>query len=301
VISVDEIRSAINNPNLAIQELNRGYYTSFNRRKYNKKGIKIMDENWDNLIILDGCRLDVFKEYADLPGETDSKISRGSSTVEFLRGNLSGESFSDTVYITANPQYYKHDFNSSFHYVENVWKEDGWDEEFGTVLPEAMKKYTLGANKEYPNKRIIAHFMQPHYPFVNSGFDDDKGHLTGDKKSNIWLKLAKGESSLSRSEVWAAYISNLELVLPTVEELIEIFDGKTIVTSDHGNLVGEEIGPIPTVGWGHPSGLYVNKLVQVPWHIYEQGEKEIIPGDISTVEQIDENKVRDRLENLGYI
>lgn len=301
MISASRVRSAIKYPNLAIQELNRYYYTRLKRWDYNQEGVEIMDESWDNLILLDGCRLDMFTEYSTLPGETHSRISRGSSTVEFLRGNLSGGSFSDVVYVTANPQYYKHNFNSTFHRVVNVWKEDGWDNNYGTVLPETMKEYAFEMSEKYPNKRIIVHFMQPHYPFIDSGLEEDKGHLTGEEDVNIWVKLAKGKSSLSRSEVWSAYVNNLELTLPIVREILENFDGTTVVTSDHGNLVGDRIGPIPTDGWGHPAGLYVDELVQVPWHVHKQGEREIIKGDISTSEEIDEKKVEDRLQDLGYI
>jgi len=65
------------------------------------RGEYVMKKDWDNLIILDACRYDLFVEVSGL--KPDYIISRGSCTAEFLRENFQGNKFMDTIYITANP------------------------------------------------------------------------------------------------------------------------------------------------------------------------------------------------------
>ena len=61
-------------------------------------GIKIMEEKWDYLIVLDACRYDYFKEYNNiLEGHLEKKLSCASCTYEWLEKNFSGKYFSDTV------------------------------------------------------------------------------------------------------------------------------------------------------------------------------------------------------------
>ena len=61
------------------------------------------------------------------------------------------------------------------------------------------------------------------------------------------------------------------IVLSHIKELISIFSGSTIVTSDHGNLFGERPHILyPFREYGHPRGLYVDELVLVPWLIVNE-------------------------------
>jgi hypothetical protein len=62
-----------------------------------------------------------------------------------------------------------------------------------------------------------------------------------------------------------AYRSNLDLVFPIVETLLSIFKGKTIVTSDHGQACSERATPLKIPIYGHPNGVHIPTLVEVPW------------------------------------
>jgi len=62
---------------------------------------------------------------------------------------------------------------------------------------------------------------------------------------SVWMELMTGNSEMSKQEVWEAYIENLHVVLPHVEDLMTSLEGKTVVSSDHGNMVGERARPIP--------------------------------------------------------
>jgi hypothetical protein len=78
--------------------------------------------------------------------------------------------------------------------------------------------------------------------------------------------------------------------------------GKTVVTSDHGNYVGERASPIPIQEYGHPRGLYDDPVVRVPWLENTCGSRRKIvkgPREV-TAENIKSETVINRLQDLGY-
>lgn len=304
--SLSQLRRGFDSPNLFFRELNRLYHRRLNRRRYNTDGVDVFEEDWDTLVVLDACRYDVFSEYNTLPGRLGTRHSRGSSTTEFLLGNFGGKTLHDTVYVTANPQYRRNRemIGSELHAVIDVWAEDGWDEEEGTVLPETVTEYAQRAAEQYPKKRLVVHYMQPHYPFVGSDTEFDKGQLDGRRtdRRNVWNQLMEGDISLDRATVWELYVANLERALPHVETLLDALDGLTVVTADHGNMVGERAFPFPIREWGHPRGTYTKQLVRVPWLVHDDGpRRDIVAGQPEpTSEDVEEETVADRLKHLGY-
>lgn len=240
-------------------------------------GDDVMTEDWDQLVILDGCRYDTFDEHNTLSGTLSTRTSHGAQTPEFLRRNFGGTSYPDTVYVTANPihrvpEWCDVDLDSVFHAVVDVWA-DQWDEEFGTVTPEAMVDATRRVYERYPERRLITHLVQPHYPFIGPiGRDLDHSGLNGKRRAEdrdatdertVWE--AAREGTLAVEQVRAAYEENLRLTLPHVRELLAEFDGRTVVTSDHGNHFGEFATPFPVRLYGHPEGIRTPELITVPW------------------------------------
>ena len=298
------LRRAINNPVLFLRHTNRLYHRRLGQRGYNTDGVNVFDEDWDNLLILDACRYDMFARCTELPGQLERRESNGSATTEFLRANLDGRDLRDTVYVTANPQLYRNrdSIDVTFHDVIQVWQEEGWDDKHGTVLPETVTEYATRAAREYPDKRLMVHYMQPHYPFIGSETDFDMGHLTGARQENVWNQLLLGTLDAESDDIWCIYEANLERALPHVRTLMENLDGKTVVTADHGNMVGERASPLPIREWGHPRGIYTEELVQVPWLIYTDGSRREIRSEDPDArdEGVDEDVVTDRLRNLGY-
>jgi hypothetical protein len=92
MITREKVKRAIRNPKLIVRQLNRVYH-----RKGNEKEIGVFSEDWDNLIILDACRYDTLPKLNHFSEDVEKKISRGSSTIEFLRGSISRRSFPDNV------------------------------------------------------------------------------------------------------------------------------------------------------------------------------------------------------------
>jgi hypothetical protein len=155
----------------------------------------------------------------------------------------------------------------------------------------------------------VVHYIQPHYPFIGSGTDFDKRHLAASDADgnengaeNVWGQLMTGTLDIDAADIWRPYVANLKRALPHVEKLMSEFDGRTVVTADHGNMVGERSFPFPIREWGHPRGTYTDQLVRVPWLVYENGpRREVYAGDpAAKSEAVNEDVVTDRLRNLGY-
>jgi len=247
----------------------RWYYFQFTNlivSKYftfkSNNGTYLLNENWDNLIILDACRYDVFEEkYKNLKvrGILEKRISRGSATREFLIENFKDRYCSNIVYITTNPFVYTA-LNDPFFKTIHLWKSH-WDNKTGTVLPEQVVKKAIEVYKLYPDKKLIIHFMQPHCPFIGKY----------KKEGNFWqIALSEG-----KEEVMKLYKANLDSVLPYVEYLLTKFEGKTIVTADHGEACGEGATPLRVPIYGHPMGVHIPALIEVPWFVVDNGSKKI--------------------------
>lgn len=301
---------AIRTPRLFARGLNRVYHRRAGRQQENAAETDIFDEDWDTLVVLDACRFDMFEEASHLDGSLSARTSKGSSTVEWLGANFDGRDLRDTVYVTANPQLERNRnrWDISLHETINVWLDEGWDEDTGTVLADTMTEAAIEAHDRFPHKRIVVHYMQPHYPFVTSDTKFDKKHLSsidGEDASSegesIWSQKFRGQLSISDDELWSMYTENLEYVLEHVDTLLNVIEGKVVITSDHGNYVGERASPLPIREYGHPRGLYDEELIQVPWLEQQRGHRrEIRSGDADSGEDIESETVSDRLQALGY-
>jgi hypothetical protein len=287
----------------------QGYYSL-----KNNTGMYVMEEDWDILVILDGCRHDLFEEGLEefdrsLLTSLESRISRGASTRQFIDENFVGKEYMDTIYVTANP-WIDRKVSDSFHSVIPVHITE-WNEQEQTVLPRPVYERTVAVAEQYPNKRIIAHFMQPHYPFIGSDLTkktvtcrvdskDDAKEAT-DKAVSMWNLLERGE--VSHDDVWKAYRGNLFKALPYAHRLANELDGRAVVTSDHGNGAGEFCWPFPVRAYGHPRNIRIDPIVKIPWLVYESDScREPIAERQTTEreERTNDRTVDERLKQLGY-
>jgi hypothetical protein len=264
-----------------------------------------MAEDWDNLIILDACRYDDFKRHVPFEGDLQSRISRGSTTFEFLLGNFGDSRFHDTVYITANPMLERNKdiISTSFYKIYNIWRDDGWDEECRTVLAETVTDTARRVHKEYPSKRLLIHYMQPHFPFVQSTSRFDKRVPDPEEPTNMWTEVLTGQLDIQPQTVRQAYRHNLKYVFENVQDLLQSLDGKTVISSDHGNVFGERSFPIPFREWGHPPTTFTEELVKVPWFVIESDDRRRIRAEepVDTDLDVNDESVEKRLEDLGYV
>jgi len=253
-------------------------------------GFYIFDELWDNLIILDACRYDVFEEQylkRKMKGDLVKKISRGDHTISFLLENFSKDYYNDIIYLTANP-YVDRFLRDKFFKIISVWK-DGWNEKNHTVLPETMYNYTINTLLKYPNKKYIIHFMQPHFPYINSNIVDKsleklRNPKFSKEKSTQKKTLKTSFFSLYSADIYAKieyknhirmYKNNLKLTLPYIESLINLLPGHTVISADHGEAFKEKMHPlVPFNFYGHRRGIRMPSLVNVPWLTVKPEEKD---------------------------
>ena len=306
--SLSQIRKGIKwgleSPSLVFREANRIYYGVRKGFDYNHDGTSVLDEDWDTLIILDACRYDMFCEESTFSGPIEKRESRGSHTSQFIRGNFDGRTLHDVVYTNGSPQLEKRrdEIDAEFHAVSNVWNSNRWNDDLGTIPPEDMTDAAIEAHQDYPNKRHIVHYMQPHYPFFES--DINRGTNWKERgKFDLWDQLIRGRYEVSPDKVWEAYRDTLRRALPAVQELLDEIDGRVVVTSDHGNMIGERASPIPIKEWGHPIGIYTDELVTVPWNVHDDGTRRKIKAERpqSSESSVEDTVVTDRLQDLGYV
>lgn len=272
---------------------------------------KIWEKEWNNLLILDACRFDFFQAFYRefMEGKLERVVSAGSSTPEWVREVFGGDSRSkDIVYISGNPFINSKGIevavdvkcDSIFHKVCDVWK-DGWSDEKETVPPEEVAKSARKSRAKYPGKRMIVHFMQPHYPYL--GLESVKEKLSdlagqAETKYDFLTKIKRNlQKALIRSlnqgnigtilrnlfqirgifnlksdvepklvakkygfkALVKGYIRNLKIVLKECAKLASRLPGSSVITSDHGELLGED-------GlYGHETYFNHPILRIVPW------------------------------------
>lgn len=267
----------------------------------------ITEEDWDYLIVLDACRYDVFKDvYEDyLSGDLSKKESPACRTPDWFKSEFNDKKFDDIVYVSSNPHINSRaeskgiKASENFHDVIDVWMT-GWDDDKMTVPPEEVKKAAEEASSKYPDKRLIIHFIQPHYPYLDQkieGLDWVKGNRSADipflkkifRKTEEIILGDKLSNTIGRTNSWRIrnflnarcldgqdekvwrelhkdmdrwkelYENNLRSALEEVESLTTQLNGKTVVTADHGEALGEQDIFV------HPAGIDIRVLREVPW------------------------------------
>ena len=299
--SFNDLIKGLRDPQKAAREINKLIHTRFGRFVFYHQGIKIFEEDWDNLIILDACRYDIFSELTDLSGSLEPRYSRGSATYNFIRANFTDKHLHDTVYVSANAWFLKlkDQINAEVHdFIDLQYGKDDIEwahEELKAVTPETVTKAALEAHQNYPNKRLIVHYLQPHHPFIGP-----TGRENFNQQSSSLIDVVK-ENDQPDKVLRTAYKENLKLVLPEVKKLLEHLPGKTVVTADHGEMLGDRHDYVPVRDYGHHKGIFNDATVKVPWLVHESGDRKTIEEDPPVeVDSVEMESVNEQLRNLGY-
>jgi len=140
----------------------------------------------------------------------------------------------------------------------DIW-DFGWDTKLSTVPPWNVNKTVteLKANKS------IIHYLQPHGPWIGKTkltlANGRPQSVTNSVMADVLIAKRVRQGEIALSKLKRAYRQNLRLVLKYMADLVSCLDGKIIVTSDHGELLGE---------YGfllHPKKLRAIELRVVPW------------------------------------
>ena len=267
---------------------------------------------WDTLIILDACRYDYFEqEYASFIGKGKLRKlkSPASWTYAWLSEVFGGEYEDITVY-SAHPglnskgigRHMGYVGSKHFKKIIDVW-DFGWDSKLGTVHPKTLTEAVLEdvSSGDFKGRNIIW-YVQPHSPWIGETRLGGSRRDWNDKEvlTDVMRGIKSGE--ISRDTFMRAYRDNLRLVLRHVAELIPYLKGTVVISSDHGELLGE---------WGfytHISYVGLPGLKEVPWLELEGGGKELEgkheAGDRNIQEgrkDSDEEEIKKKLMGLGYM
>ena len=233
----------------------------------------IWGDDWTTLIILDACRFDYFskcyRKYLD--GELKKAHSPGSGTAQWLSKTLDGF-YPDIQVFSSNPNLNSKGisifgYDPAAHFpaenIIDIW-DLGWDTDLRTVHPREVCKAVL----DYwdPNKRHIIWFMQPHGPWIGEpSISLPKPERENEGCDEVVVPLLRS-GELTVSDFRNMYQKNLELVLQYVKKLIDDLprDERIVITSDHGELLGEYGSFL------HYYGLSAPELREVPYLVVER-------------------------------
>jgi predicted AlkP superfamily pyrophosphatase or phosphodiesterase len=266
------------------------------------------------LVILDACRFDTFQrlytEYFE--GNLQKIYNTNTYTMEYL-ANTWNEEY-DLTYISGGPvisdrrfEIAEWDYRPSEHFnkIVDVWNMQ-YEKELGVTPPEPVTNVAL----DFDKPKMIVHYFQPHAPYIgeerirNGEYDyrgdsckERNAELAAESMKQIYDKIEKDE--ISDEVLKRAYKSNLERVMSSVKELVSSVDKKVVITSDHGEMLGE--GDRYMHG-GSPS----TSLCSLPWlevdnikgEVQEHSGGDYIKPD---TQDASDEEVQQQLKNLGYL
>ncbi|WP_440010353.1 hypothetical protein [Halomicrococcus sp. SG-WS-1] len=263
-------------------------------------GESVYDREWDVLVVLDGCRVDLMREVADeyaFVGRVGRFESAGTRSDEWMRANFGDRDCSDTVHVTANPNSADHLDADEFALLDEVWR-DAWDDDRGTVPARAVTDRAVAAARDRDPERLVVHYMQPHFPSLPDPLPG--GAMSRDEfgdRVGVWERLRRGD--LSGDRVWRSFRANLRYVLDDVALLLDSVDAdRVVLTADHGNAFGE---------WGvygHPDRVPIRALREVPWVVTSARDTGDHDPDLARPAPANADgadvSVSERLDALGY-
>lgn len=322
MFTLSNLERALRNPELFLEGITLGVnrcHRTLNRWLLDTP-VSVMDEDWDNLILLDACRYDAFSEVCSMEGTLESRVSKGSTSKEFTKKNFADRELHDTVIITANP-YIGLVEEGTFHAVITLLDE--WEADVQTVEPATVVESAKGAQGIYSDKRLIVHFMQPHQPYLGDTAAEIRSEIEDRTADHVGWNNQPRESvdhdvetldgtnqleapthpdlTVTRATVWEAYLETLGIVLEHVRELVEFLDGKTVISADHGELLGEKPYLLSDPVYGHPGSEWTRTLREVPWFVIPSVTRRTVTSDPpGRHDTVDDSELDRKLEALGY-
>lgn len=262
-------------------------------------GQHIFERDWDVLILLDACRVDLMHEVEDaydFLDEPGTHVSVGSSSIQWMERTFTdeyAEELRETVYVTGNPFSKRVLSDNDLLALDEVWRY-GWDDDAGTIPARSITDRAIAAGREHDSKRLIVHYMQPHFPSVPTPLTDGMNAETlgdGEGWNSPWHRLRKGE--LDYETVWAAYRENLHYVLKDLSTLLANLNAdRAVISADHGNAAGE-LGV-----YGHPK-IPLSPIREVPWYVTSSTDTGEYEPELE--QEAEQGGVEDKLTALGYL
>jgi len=237
----------------------------------------IHNSEWDTMIVLDACRHDFFKKCNTFKGKLMNVQSIAPHTYSWATNTFTGKYpwlyFSAHMWIGDKIRP-KKPWNAVQHFkkVLPIWETE-WNDDLGTVHPNAVGKYVRKYFEENPEEKCIIHYVQPHGPWI--GKPGMKMHWTKElhDQYGVMADYMAQVKKPPHNFMKKIYKANLNLVLRSIKKYVKYFPGQVVITADHGEMLGE---------WDktYRMGLYLHKenfpkwadtlIKQVPWFIMDR-------------------------------
>lgn len=184
--------------------------------------------------------------------------------------------------------------------------EEGLHPQYGTV-PHVAVDRAIAVGRQHSG-RLLVHLNSPHLQFITGAIDWSphsipQGQLmNGPAPTRDLHNYEKSfepakQGEVNRKIMWDLYIDELRFILDYVDILLNNLNKKrAIITSDHGEALGE--GGI----WGHPYGWPHPIIRKVPWAVTSGKNKQTYQPKYSPLKQKESDRDhRKFLEQMGYL
>jgi hypothetical protein len=268
--------------------------------KYVELGKNIFDENWDACIILDACRYDLFRSTARKHtvwhdfDTVERAWSLASTTQQWAPRTFNRtpeKILKNTAYVTSNANI---ECSSSVELgaIDHVWQYASKPNKKVDSSTVTNRAASYIQSDEF--EQVVIHYALPHAPFPHciGKYDSQPSEEPGSTQT-VWKGLRDGR--FGQEEIWKDYQLALKRGLGEVKRVINHVNGRILVTSDHGNLLGE---------WGfygHPHSMLLPSVRRVPWATAEgDGKESLREMSRSDIKVKEETSREEHLKMLGY-
>lgn len=260
---------------------------------------------WDALIVCDSLRAD---EAQDLVPEVEAVRSPAPITYQWVRAFAREWAEEELLLVCANPVVNRELAGTPVRWAQVpcwLWDWETRPDGLGTVPAEAvLRRLWRVVNRHGRPRRLVVWLLEPHVPYPGMPYTDwGRGMRDGMSRANaghVTIRQALERGLVSWDAVLAARARNVRIALDAARRVHEGLGGTAVLTSDHGELLGEEgvagirlFGHSGQVAW-HPN------LKRVPWVVAE-GEP---AGDYSPLPDLPawwkDDGIERKLEALGY-
>lgn len=233
-------------------------------------------EEWDFLILLDACRYDAFEQEIEkypIEGKLEKVDPEVGVTRHWYNKNL--EKVKECILISSSPHQWRREnwagkdrgFRPAdeFRKAYPIWKPSENVDGLGMVRPSIQWRQSREIIEENDPPFLI-HLIPPHLPFLGPrggqimwNFYDTIEEETREKRDDepdkycLYDPLAEWADEHDKWKILRyAYRENVDIAIESVLSHASLLDGKVIITSDHGERIGENRR------FGH-------KRMPVPW------------------------------------
>ena len=263
---------------------------------------------WNVLVVLDACRYDILAERVP---EVEQIASMANVTYRWCGRYKKKFGTQETLWIVANPVVSRElDSVPSYTFIR-VYK-DHWGLWGPEYMPSCHPIDVANATLSYVERfgqpeRMIVWFLQPHAPYIgkdaipyvtwgNSMKDELSQKVMKYKNDGNGLKRSFQEGRVTAEQMRAAYIGNVDMVIPNALKVLKSLSGVKVLTADHGEMLGE-YGEIE-----HSCPACFTELLTVPW-LETSDNKGYVRSEINRFvdDEKEDDAVVEKLHSLGYL